>query len=510
MFNSSRLSTFPIWEVACTAVLLYAAWMVAKGVYNWYFHPLAKFPGPRWASFSPWWKINLEVLQGRNLTDELFRLHAMYGDVVRIGPNELHFAKPNVYHEIYNPHNRWSRDPSLYHVFSISESLLTIMEYPRAKKRKDILQPLFSRKAIIRMQHLIQDMANRMCHNMEEHSRNKTSVDILRAYKCFSLDGITSFCFGTSMNATDAPDFEAPVGEAMHASLPIEPFLKHFPFVKNSLELFPAWVVSTVQPQLSGLMDLREALRNQVKETVAHPEILEQAEHPTIFNNLLDVKDGGRPPSLINLRDEALLMVFAGTDTSSTALTIGTMHILDRPDIHRKLNEELLQVWPNLSDRPTYEALDNLPYLKAVIKESLRLSSGVWSPMTRIVPREGAQIDGHFIPGNTAVGISNLFVHLNANIFPNPHTFEPNRWLQSKDADSESLDHWLVAFSKGPRSCLGLNLGWCQLVLGFANVFRRFQLELDNVNASQMHWQECYIPHYTGPELKIAATPRVS
>jgi cytochrome P450 len=71
---------------------------------------------------------------------------------------QLHFAKRAVYHEIYNPRNRWSRDPALYHVFSISESLLTMMDYPTAKKRKEILQPLFSRKAIVELQHLIQDM----------------------------------------------------------------------------------------------------------------------------------------------------------------------------------------------------------------------------------------------------------------------------------------------------------------------------------------------------------------
>lgn len=44
---------------------------------------------------------------------------------------------------------------------------------------------------------------------------------------------------------------------------------------------------------------------------------------------------------------------------------------------------------------------------KAVIKESLRLSSGVWTPMTRVVPQEGAQIGGHFVPG--AVSLYNLY-----------------------------------------------------------------------------------------------------
>ena len=76
-------------------------------------------------------------------------------------PNhQLHFSKATAYHEIYNPRNRWSRDPALYHVFSMSESLLTMMDYPTAKKRKDILLPLFSRKAILDLQHLIQEIVS--------------------------------------------------------------------------------------------------------------------------------------------------------------------------------------------------------------------------------------------------------------------------------------------------------------------------------------------------------------
>ena len=107
-------------------------------------------------------------------TDSVLRL---LGDVVRVAPNEvstylssalctvlpgayllkLHFSQPSAYHDIYNPRNRWTKDPALYRIFAESESTFTIVEYSKAKKRKDILLPLFSRKAIIDMQHLIQD-----------------------------------------------------------------------------------------------------------------------------------------------------------------------------------------------------------------------------------------------------------------------------------------------------------------------------------------------------------------
>ena len=53
----------------------------------------------------------------------------------------------------------------------------------------------------------------------------------------------------------------------------------------------------------------------------------------------------------------------------------------------------------------------------------------------------------------TIVATCNKFVHLNEEIFPEPHAFKPERWFGTS---AESLEHWLVTFSKGPRSCLGV------------------------------------------------------
>lgn len=77
MFSES--SSISAWQVLSTTSLAYLIYSVANGLYNWYFHPLSKFPGPRWAAFSTWWKTNLEVFQGRNMVEELFRLHKIYG-----------------------------------------------------------------------------------------------------------------------------------------------------------------------------------------------------------------------------------------------------------------------------------------------------------------------------------------------------------------------------------------------------------------------------------------------
>jgi cytochrome P450 len=54
-------------------------------------------------------------------------------------------------------------------------------------------------------------------------------------------------------------------------------------------------------------------------------------------------------------------------------------------------------------------------------------------------------------PPQTIVSCGSTFVHYNATLFPDPYAWNPSRWLDNPD-----LDNWLVAFSKGPRSCLGI------------------------------------------------------
>jgi len=63
------------------------------------------------------------------------------------------------------------------------------------------------------------------------------------------------------------------------------------------------------------------------------------------------------------------------------------------------------------------------------------------------------------------------------DIFPEPHTFDPARWLRAAD-HGERLDKYLVTFSKGSRACVGLNLAYAEMYLGIAAVVYNFDFEL--------------------------------
>jgi cytochrome P450 len=143
-------------------------------------------------------------------------------------------------------------------------------------------------------------------------------------------------------------------------------------------------------------------LRSQINDLVDDPEKLKLLPHNmTIYHRLMDA-DAYRNktvPSADSLYEESQALLFGGADTVGNTLMVGTHHLLHEQKVLQKLKKELSSAWPSLNgEEPKLKDLENLPYLNAVIKESLRLASGVTAGLLRVVPSTGATIAGVAVP----------------------------------------------------------------------------------------------------------------
>lgn len=132
-------------------------------------------------------------------------------------------------------------------------------------------------------------------------------------------------------------------------------------------------------------------------------------------------------------------------------------HLSTNPTVLQRLREEIDAV---ASDEPlSYKHTQQLPYLKAVVRESLRMYSSVPGQLYRIVPSDGLLIDGHLIPSGTVVGISSLTQNRDTAIFgQDADIFNPERWL-GDESKARYLEAALFNFGgTGPRSCPGRDL----------------------------------------------------
>lgn len=199
----------------------------------------------------------------------------------------------------------------------------------------------------------------------------------------------------------------------------------------------------------------------------------------TLFSSLLENGLADREKHLIfeRLQSEAKSIVGAGSETTARSLSLATFHILDQPDIHQRLREELTNAIPDATVMPNWNQLSQLPYLSACIEETLRLSYGVSERRARaydggaLLYRDGKQ--EWAIPPGTFVSMDNYDVSHDESIFPDSFSYIPERWLGNPKApDGKLLNRYMVAFGKGARSCVGLQLAYAQLYGGLANFFR--------------------------------------
>lgn len=337
----------------------------------------------------------------------------------------------------------------------------------------------------------------------------KSSVDLLFAFRSFTLDTVMGFTFGNCIDALDAPAFADPLIVAMDASLRALPILKNFPLIRKIAYAIPASLIMNILPDAENLAPriyrVRAIIQEQLQVVLQNPEKLDEAPHQTIFHRMLDANAhrSKTVPDTTKLQDEGLQLIFAGANTVADTLLMGHWNMLNQPELLARLKSEVRTVWPDLENLPSLKELESLPLLTATIKESLRhIPSGV--SLTRVVPPEGAIISGQKIPGGTTVGMAILHVHQSEEIFEDALSFRPDRWLVEGAKD---LEQWLVPFSKGPRMCFGVNLAWCELYIAFATMIRRFDMALDGTTAEDMEWRECIAAYYPRRHLHAWCQP---
>ena len=197
--------------------------------------------------------------------------------------------------------------------------------------------------------------------------------------------------------------------------------------------------------------------------------------HPTIFLEILQSNLPEPDKSVSRLKDEAAIVVGAGTLATSWALSIGTYHLLASPLILTKPKTELKSAMPDSNVTDPLLVLEELPYLNAVVEEAIRLSYGVASRLERSSPGKPLILSDSnsgqkwVIPPNTPVGTTSVLVHQDESILPDAGLFVPERWMENP-----RLDRCLIPFSKGSRQCLGIHLTYAEMCLCLAGIFSRF------------------------------------
>lgn len=219
----------------------------------------------------------------------------------------------------------------------------------------------------------------------------------------------------------------------------------------------PPWLMAALNPKAKPLAYFRDMVRQQSIEALAlQKKGLLDDKKQTIFNALVDPDLPQQERTVDRLTEEGMIVLGAGAETTANTLTMGAYHLMKNPNVLLRLREELKStVMPAPNSRPTWKELEQLPYLTAVINETLRLAIGGSWRIPRVPTQETLICNGFEIPPGTPVATSSWYIHMNPDIFPNPETFDPQRWITAAER-GEHLTRYLTNFAKGSRNCLGI------------------------------------------------------
>ncbi|CAN8097647.1 unnamed protein product [Discula destructiva] len=178
---------------------------------------------------------------------------------------------------------------------------------------------------------------------------------------------------------------------------------------------------------------------------------------------------------------ELMFPIIAGSDTSANAIKMTVAYVASTPGtsslLQREIHSALLD--GRLSDPCTSEMTSQLPYLQAVIWESLRIHPPFAGLVMKEVGPGGDTIDGKHIPAGTRIGHSTWAVTYNTSAFGHDvDCFRPERWLEA-DEKTKSLmkKHSELVFGSGRWGCPGRNVALKELSKTLVELFRRFDFK---------------------------------
>jgi unspecific monooxygenase len=190
-----------------------------------------------------------------------------------------------------------------------------------------------------------------------------------------------------------------------------------------------------------------------------------------ILSLMMAAKDeNGQAMTDEELRDELLSLLFAGHETTATILAWAFYQIHQNTDILAKLLQEI----NSLGENPQPMEIAQLPYLTAVCNETLRMYPVLPIIFPRIT-KSSMNIAGYEFEPETMLMPSIYLVHYHEDIYPQPHQFKPERFLERQYSPSE-----YIPFGGGSRRCLGYALALLEIKLVLATVLSNYQLALVN------------------------------
>ncbi|CAN9142059.1 unnamed protein product [Alternaria alternata] len=447
----------------------------AYAFYNAFLHPLRHYPGPLlWRSF----RIPYVISTHRGEIHKRFtEFHTKYGPVVRVAPNELSYADSRALKEIYitRPgHLPFERNRTSFKKMSPTEpnSIVNWHEEDHTRYRRAFANS-FSEKSLKEQAPVIESYVDLF---MEQVKKRK-AVDLEKWLNYLTFDISGDFTYGESWDcvANGKAHPWVDIAQDFGKGLALIGSINHYPPIDKLLRhIIPKRI-------LQRSMDHRKLSMEQAQKRIALN--VERPDWVTPTKKYSDQKDHFTDAEWgINL----LVIAFAGSETTASALTAIVRMLLQHRGVLHRLTAEIRDNFQNESDM-TVASTSNLPYLNAVINEGMRLGPPNAIGVPRIAPKGGDTVCDQWVPEGTYVTYNQYSAYRQPYNFRNPNSFIPERFLHSKPEHDNMAA--FAPFMVGRHSCIGAKVAYNEMRLILARLLWSFNIRLKD-DLDRWDWGE--------------------
>ncbi|CAG9994364.1 unnamed protein product [Clonostachys byssicola] len=504
---------------ALTSAALYNA------VYNLFLSPLSKIPAPHWSChFSKLWFSYVRLTRQENKV--VYRKHMEKGRALRLAPGVLSLnafedgLKP-VYLGGFPKTEFYSRAFNNYDTFNI----FTFPDNATHSARKRMISNTFSKSFILNSATTRSSVRNilfgRLLPIIEDAARNGKPLDMLDLSYAYSMDSFIQWQFGKRLGSNFIQD----LGErrfyldGFFAAAPYTFWLYEFPTLNKLLKKV-GLIPSKVDSGLQDVEDWNLEKCDSAYKLLESGEALDDDDNPIVFSHAVKKMIGDDPmpatkgdyPLRLDIASDMFSHNGAAHETSGNTLGFLYYEMSRRPDVQKKLRSELLTLTPPLKfpqhlsegqelDIPLPKDVDALPYLEAVIMETLRLYPPVPGAQPRTVP-EPCSLGGYDeIPAGTTVQSYAYSLHRTPEVFPDPETWNPDRWVNASPAELSNMRRWFWAFGSGGRMCIGSNFAWFSMKHNVGSIYTNYTSSVHSVGSMEL--MDAYLAGPKGHKVEI-------
>ncbi|XP_011148174.3 cytochrome P450 4C1 isoform X1 [Harpegnathos saltator] len=256
----------------------------------------------------------------------------------------------------------------------------------------------------------------------------------------------------------------------LYYSMPVG---KEYKAMLNILHEFTKEVISKKKIARQSRNDYTEV------KTEVNEHNIDERKRKVFLDLLLDQNEKDESPLTEDeLRAQVDTFMFEGHDTTAVAITWALFCLGNNLEHQEKVHQELEEVFKDSQRPASMKELSQLKYLDRVIKETLRLYPSVPAITRKLI--ETVKLGDDTIPEGTTIAISILLTHRNANVWPDPMKFDPDRFLPENSKYRSPYAY--IPFSAGPRNCIGQRFAQLEEKIVLTAILRKWRVKSVDIN----------------------------